>query len=43
LRTSYDPDVEYVDGYMKEKPAAFSVHGSLQSLLSSWFWQHEEE
>jgi Uma2 family endonuclease len=43
LRTSYDPDVEYVDGYLKEKPVVFSVHGSIQSLLSAWFDRHEEE
>jgi Uma2 family endonuclease len=43
LRTSYDPDVEYVDGYLTEKPVVFSVHGSIQSLLSAWFGRHEEE
>jgi Uma2 family endonuclease len=43
LRTSYDPDVEYVDGSLREKPVVFSAHGSIQSLLCSWFGQHEEE
>jgi Uma2 family endonuclease len=43
LRTSYRPDVEYIDGYLREKPVVMSVHGRLQSLLSHWFVSHEEE
>lgn len=43
LRTSFSPDSEYIDGYLKEKPVVMSVHGTLESLLSFWFYQHEEE
>jgi Uma2 family endonuclease len=43
LRTSYRPDVEYIDGYLREKPGVMSVNGRLQSLLSHWFVSHEEE
>ncbi len=43
LRTNYRPDVEYIDGELKEKPLVMSVHGRLQVLLGSWFDQHEGE
>jgi Uma2 family endonuclease len=43
LRTSYDPDVEYVDGQLKERPVVQSIHGTIQSLLSFWFYQHAGE
>ncbi len=33
LRTGYDPDVEFVDGVLKKRAAAFSTHGLLQALL----------
>ena len=41
--SSYHPDVEYVDGELKERPVVFSVHGRLQSLISTWFGMHEDE
>ena len=40
--TTYRPDVEYIDGELRERPVVFSIHGKLQSLLSHWFLQHEE-
>jgi Uma2 family endonuclease len=44
LRTSYDPDVEYIDGELREKNAVVQwVHGNLQFLLSVWFGQHRRE
>ena len=36
------PDVEYVDGELKERPWVQRSHGRLQTLLSLWFGQHEE-
>lgn len=33
LHTMYDPDVEFVDGVLKKRAAAFSTHGLLQALL----------
>jgi len=43
LTTSYHPDVEYIDGELKEKPVVQFAHGRVQVLLGVWFWQHEEE
>ncbi len=43
LKTSYERDVEYVNGELKERPVVFSVHGLLQMKIGSWFDQHEEE
>ena len=40
--SSYNPDVEYIDGELRERPVVFSIHGKLQSLLCIWFGQHEE-
>lgn len=37
------PDVEYLDGELKERPVVFSVHGLLQILIGSWFQAHREE
>lgn len=43
LGRSFDPDVEYIDGELKERPVDFSIHDLLQSLISIWFGKHEEE
>ena len=40
--TSFHPDVEYIDGELKERPMVMTAHGKLQSLISIWFGQHEE-
>ena len=40
---SYRPDVEYVDGALKERAMVKSVHGSLQTALSGWFFIHRAE
>ena len=40
LRTSYHPDVEYLDGALKEKPVPEYFHGVLQVILGSWFRAH---
>ncbi len=41
--TSYHPDVEYIDGELKEKPLVQWTHSNLQSLLCLWFGQHRKE
>lgn len=41
--SSFHPDVEYIDGELKERPVVFSVHGRIQSLISTWFGIHEDE
>jgi Uma2 family endonuclease len=43
LRVEYDPDVEYVDGELKERPMVMIEHGALQSQLSFWFISHKKE
>ena len=43
LATSYHPDVEYVDGQLKEKPVTGFPHGVVQILLGQWFRAHRKE
>ncbi len=38
-----DPDVEFVDGEMKEKPVVMSIHGRLQFIIGAWFERHIDE
>ncbi len=37
---SYNPDVEYIDGELRERAGGSSIHGRSQALLSMWFGQH---
>ncbi len=43
LRTDYRPDVEYIDGELKEKPVIGFAHGRLQLILGYWFHMHRKE
>ena len=43
LATSYRPDVEYIDGELKEKPVTGFPHGVVQGLLFEWFRGHRKE
>jgi Uma2 family endonuclease len=43
LRSSYEPDAEYVDGKIEERAAAEFDHASWQQAIQKWFWQHEKE
>ena len=43
LATSYHPDVEYIDGELKEKPVTGFPHGVVQVLLGQWFREHRKE
>ncbi len=43
LQTSYSPDVEYVDGELREKPVVGFRHGVVQGLLFTWFRMHRRE
>ena len=43
LKKSYRPDVEFIDGELKERPVVKRTHGRLQSLISIWFGNHEAE
>ncbi len=42
-KTSYRPDMEYIDGELKEKAAVQWIHSNLQALLALWFGQHKKE
>jgi Uma2 family endonuclease len=43
LATRYRPDVEFLDGQLKERPLVSPAHGRVQSLLAVWFGKHEDE
>ncbi len=43
LSTSYRPDVEFIDGYLQEKPLGTWDHGRIQLLIAGWFLRHELE
>ncbi len=43
LNTSYRPDVEYIDGELKEKPLPTWEHARLQIMIGAWFDSHEDE
>jgi Uma2 family endonuclease len=43
LRSSYEPDAEYVDGHIEERPAGEFDHASWQQAIQLWFTQHARE
>ncbi len=43
LNTSYHPDVEYLDGELKEKSVVDFPHGEAQGFIFRWFSEHYEE
>lgn len=43
LRSSYEPDAEYVDGEIEERPMGELDHAAWQAAIQKWFWKHEEE
>jgi Uma2 family endonuclease len=43
LRSSYEPDAEYVDGEIEERPMGEYDHASWQEAILKWFWMHEKE
>lgn len=43
LRTSYEPDAEYVDGVIEERPMGQDDHSAWQNALLAWFTQHAKE
>jgi Uma2 family endonuclease len=43
LRSSYEPDAEYVDGKIEERPMGEREHALWQKAILKWFWQHEKE
>ncbi len=43
LRSSYEPDAEYVDGAIEERPMGEYDHSSWQEAIILWFRQHTAE
>jgi Uma2 family endonuclease len=43
LRSSYEPDAEYVDGMIEERPMGEFDHAVWQLAIVKWFLQHERE
>jgi Uma2 family endonuclease len=43
LATSYEPDLEYVDGVLEEKNMGEWDHGFLQAAIGAWFFNHRAE
>jgi Uma2 family endonuclease len=43
LRCSYEPDAEYVDGNIEERPQAEFDHAWWQKAIQVWFWQPKEQ
>jgi Uma2 family endonuclease len=41
LRSSYEPDAEYVDGQIEKRPMGEFDHSSWQLAISRWFWEHD--
>ncbi len=38
LRTSYEPDAEYVDGVIEERPRGEDQHSAWQIAIAGFFW-----
>ncbi len=43
LASSYEPDLEFVDGVLEEKPMGEWEHGFLQMMIGHWFLSHRAE
>ncbi len=43
LNSSYEPDAEYVDGQIEERPMGQFDHSSWQQAIQRWFWPREVE
>jgi Uma2 family endonuclease len=43
LTTSYEPDVDYVDGVLEERNVGEYDHNIVQRAIMIWFYQHERE
>ena len=43
LRSSYEPDAEYVDGEIEERPLGEHDHAAWQMAILLWFSRHQDE
>ena len=42
MHTAYDPDCEFVDGYLEERIVGHPEHGLTQMQIGVWFYLHPE-
>jgi Uma2 family endonuclease len=43
LRSSFEPDAEYVDGIIEERAVGELDHAAWQKAIQQWFWQREDK
>ena len=43
LRSSYEPDAEYVDGEVEERAVGEVDHAAWQAAIQRWFFAHDRE
>jgi Uma2 family endonuclease len=43
LTTAFEPDADYVDGHIEERPMGQYDHASWQQAIQHWFLLHERE
>jgi Uma2 family endonuclease len=43
LSSSYEPDAEYVDGEIEERPVGENDHSAWQAAICFWFLKHTDE
>ncbi len=43
LKTSYEPDAEYVDGVIEERPMGQWQHSAWQITIAAYFFNHSDE
>ena len=43
LASSYEPDLEFVDGVLEEKNRGEWSHSFLQAIITTWFVNHRAE
>jgi Uma2 family endonuclease len=43
LQTTYEPDCDFVDGYLEKRNVGERDHSILQAALAAWFFNHRKE
>ncbi len=41
--SEYEPDADYVDGEIEERPIGEDDHSAWQAAIQKWFWKHEDQ
>lgn len=41
--SDWEPDAEYVDGQIEERPMGEYDHAAWQAAIQKWFWKHEDQ